>query len=83
MKSIKKILRTWLEVPTVPEIKDWTDEFEKLEKRTWKYEQILKNRVVTKCPVCGKKLYLWPMETEAYYVKDGQAYHTECYKVRK
>lgn len=79
---LKDKIYKWLDIPALPEPpKDWTDEFAGLEKRTWKYEQVLKERVATKCPVCKKKLYLWPMETEAYYSRDGEAYHTSCYGI--
>jgi hypothetical protein len=81
--NIKSKLQRWLEIPkkTEPVIpKDWTEDFKKLEQEQWKNRQLLKKRVIVKCPVCTKSLLVWPLETEAYYMRDGKAYHTDCYK---
>lgn len=75
---IRQKIRKWLDIKE-PIIKDWTASFERFEKEHWKFKQCLKDRVKVDCPVCKKILILWPMETEAYYTRDGKAYHVECY----
>jgi hypothetical protein len=79
MDKLKNAIKNWLDIK---EPKDWYSDFEELENRTWKYEQVLKDRVKSACPVCSKSINMWPMEDEAYYTHGGKAYHVECYNKR-
>lgn len=75
-QMIRNRVRSWL---GMAEPRDWTTDFERLERDTWKYQQVIKRRVDGTCPGCKKTIHLWPLETEAYYTKDGEAYHVSCY----
>lgn len=76
---MKQKIKYWLGIIEPIVAKDWTDEFEKMDRELWKHRQLLQKRTRTKCPTCGKSLNLWPLEEEAYYTKDGNAYHVKCY----
>lgn len=79
---IKEKIKKWLDIKPpdqVEKVKDWKEDFEKLEAELWKYTHLVKKQAKTTCPVCKKQLLLWPLEKEAYYTKDGDAYHVKCY----
>jgi hypothetical protein len=83
----KKKLQTWLGIVQPKDydkslndaVEAYREHTNGLETEMWKHRNLLKKRATTNCPQCHKQLLLWPLETEAYYTRDGEAYHVACY----
>jgi hypothetical protein len=89
--NIKSVIQKWLEIKEPKNydeslkdaVKEFKDETDKLETEMWKHRTVLKKKITEICPVCTKGLTVWPLESEAYYQRDGKVYHTNCYENRK
>lgn len=63
-------------------VKGFKEVVDKLEREIWKHRQILEKEVTSICPVCSKSLIVWPLGSRAYYQRDGEVYHVDCYDKR-